>query len=64
MACSAGHYPKQLRKMVDVLKRKMLQRIYDPMNDTDQQRYRFKTKLNNLLKEPRLSVVMRIARLW
>lgn len=52
-----------MRKMVDVLKRKMLQRIQTLLT-TDQQRYRFKTKLNNLLKEPRLSVVMRIARLW
>jgi len=63
MACSAGHYPKQMRKMVDVLKRKMLQRIYDHINNTDQGRYRFKTKLN-LLNQPRLSVVIRIARLW
>jgi len=64
MACSAGHYPKQMRKMMDVLKRKMLQRICNSINDTDHQRYRFKTKLKNLLQEPRLSVIIRIARLW
>lgn len=63
MACDTGPYPKQMRKMVDVIKRKTLQRIYDPINDTDQEKYRFKTKLNNLLKVPRLSVVIRIARL-
>jgi len=53
-----------MRKMMDVLKRKMLQRICNSINDTDHQRYRFKTKLKNLLQEPRLSVIIRIARLW
>jgi len=53
-----------MRKMMDVLKRKMLQRIYNSINDTDHQRYRFKTKLKNFLQEPILSVVIRIVRLW
>jgi hypothetical protein len=60
----AGHYPTQMRKMLDVLKRKMLQKTYGPTNNTDQQRYRFKTKLYNLFKKPRLSVVSRTATLW
>jgi hypothetical protein len=33
---SAGHYPTQMRKMLDVLKRKMLQTTYSPNNNTDQ----------------------------
>jgi hypothetical protein len=32
---SAGHYPIQMRKMLDVLKRKMLQTTYIPTNNTD-----------------------------
>jgi hypothetical protein len=49
MAWNAGHYPKQIGKMVDVLKRKMLQRIYGPVKNTDQQKYRFKIKTSQPL---------------
>jgi hypothetical protein len=49
--------------MVDVLERKILRRIYDPIRDRDQWRCRFNKELYGLFKEPRLFVVMRIARL-
>jgi hypothetical protein len=49
--------------MVDVLERKILHRIYDPIKDRDQCSCRFNKELYDLFKEPRLSVVIRIARL-
>jgi hypothetical protein len=50
-------------KMVDVFEKKILQRIYGPIKDRDQWRCRFNKELHDLLKQPRLSVEIRIARL-
>jgi hypothetical protein len=49
--------------MVDVFERKILRRINDPIKDRDQWSCRFNKELYYLFKEPRLSVVIRIARL-
>jgi hypothetical protein len=49
--------------MVDVFERKFLRRIYNPIKDRDQWRCRFNKELCDLFKDPRLSVVIRIARL-
>jgi hypothetical protein len=49
--------------MVDVLERRILRRIYGPINDKDQWRYRYNKELHEIFKEPILSVVIRIARL-
>jgi hypothetical protein len=49
--------------MVDVLERKVLRRIYGPIKDRDQWKCRFNNELYDLFKEPRLSMVIRIARL-
>jgi hypothetical protein len=50
-------------KMVDVFKSKILQRIYDPIKDRDQWRCRINKEVYDIFKEPRLSTVIRIARL-
>jgi hypothetical protein len=50
-------------KIVDVFERKILQRIYGPVKDHDQWMCRHNTELYNLFKEPKLSVIIRIARL-
>jgi hypothetical protein len=49
--------------MVDVFERKILRRIYGPVRDRDKWRCRFNKELYDLFKEPRLSLVIRIARL-
>jgi hypothetical protein len=48
---------------VDGLERKILRRIYDSIKDRGQWRCRFNKELYDLFKEPRLSVVTRIARM-
>jgi hypothetical protein len=50
-------------RMVDVFKRKILQIIYGPAKDRDQWRCRHNKELYDLSKEPRLSVMIRTARL-
>jgi hypothetical protein len=49
--------------MVGVFERKILRRIYGPIKDRDQWSCRFNKELYELFKEPRLSMVIRIARL-
>jgi hypothetical protein len=49
--------------MVGVFESKILRRIYGPIKDTDQWRFMFNEEIYDFLKEPRLSVVIRIARL-
>jgi hypothetical protein len=49
--------------MVDVFERKILRRIYCPIKDRDQWRFRFNKELYDLFKESRLSMIIRIARL-
>jgi hypothetical protein len=49
--------------MVNVFERKILRKIYDPIKDRDQWRRRFNKELYDLFKEPRLSVLIIIARL-
>jgi hypothetical protein len=50
-------------KMVVVFERKILRIIYGPIKDREQWRGRFNKELYDLFKEPRRSVVIRIARL-
>jgi hypothetical protein len=50
-------------KMLDVFEQKILRRIYGPVKDRDQWRCRYNKALYGLFKEPRLSVIIRIARL-
>jgi hypothetical protein len=50
-------------KMVDAFERKILRRIYGPIKVRDQWRCRFNKELYDLFKDPRLSMVIRIARL-
>jgi hypothetical protein len=50
-------------KTVDVFELKILQRIYGPVKDCDQWRCRYNKELYDLFKEPRFSVIIRIARL-
>jgi hypothetical protein len=47
--------------MVDVFERKILLRIYGPIKDRVQWKCRFNKELYDLFKEPRLSVIIRIA---
>jgi hypothetical protein len=49
--------------MVDVLERKVLRRIYGAIKDRDQWKCRFNKELYDLFKEPRLSMLIKIARL-
>jgi hypothetical protein len=49
--------------MVDVFERKILRRVYGSIKDRDHWRCRFNKELYDLFKEPRQSVVIRIARL-
>jgi hypothetical protein len=49
--------------MVDVFEWKILPRIYGPVKDRDQWRCRYNKELYDLFKEPRLSMIVRIARL-
>jgi hypothetical protein len=47
--------------MVDVFERKILLRIYGPIKDRFQWKCGFNKELYDLFKEPRLSVIIRIA---
>jgi hypothetical protein len=49
--------------LVDVFEQKILRRIYGPVKDRDQWRCRYNKELYDLFNEPRLSVIIRIARL-
>jgi hypothetical protein len=49
--------------MVDVFERKILRRIYGPIKVRYQCRCGYNKELYDLFKEPRLSMVIRIARL-
>jgi hypothetical protein len=50
-------------KMVDVFGWKILRKIYGPVKDRDQWKCRYNKELYGLFKDPRLSVIIRIARL-
>jgi hypothetical protein len=49
--------------MVDAFERKTSRRIYDPVKDRDQWRCRHNKEVCDIFKDPRLSVIIRIARL-
>jgi hypothetical protein len=48
---------------LDVFERKILRRIYGPIQDKGQWRSRYNKELYDLFKEPKLSITIRIARL-
>jgi hypothetical protein len=50
-------------RVLDVFERKILCRIYSPLQDKGQWRSRYNKELYNFFKEPMLSVTIRIARL-
>jgi hypothetical protein len=49
--------------VLDAFKRKILCRIYGPVQDKGQWRSRYNKELYDLFKEPKLSITIRIARL-
>jgi hypothetical protein len=50
-------------RALDVFERKILRRIYGPVQDKGQWRSRCKKELYDLFREPKLSITIRIARL-
>jgi hypothetical protein len=50
-------------RALDVFERKILRRIYGPIQDKGQWRSRCNKELYDLFKEPKLSITIRIARL-
>jgi hypothetical protein len=50
-------------RVLDVLQKKVLRRIYGPVQDKGQWRSTYNKELYNLFKEPKLSITIRIARL-
>jgi hypothetical protein len=62
MEWSVGH-TRTNERVLDVFERKILRRIYGPVQDKDQWRSRYNKELYDLFKEPKLSITIRIARL-
>jgi hypothetical protein len=62
MKRSVGH-SRTNERALDVFERKILHRIYGPVQDKGQWRRRYNKELYNLFKEPKLSITIRIARL-
>jgi hypothetical protein len=63
MERSVGTLSGTKERVLDVFERKILRRIYGPVQDKGQWRSRYNKELYDLFKEPRLSITIRIARL-
>jgi hypothetical protein len=51
------------KRVLDVIERKILRRIYGPVQDKGQWKSRYNKELYDLFKEPNLSITIRTARL-
>jgi hypothetical protein len=63
MEQNVGTHSRTNERVSYVFERKILRRIYGPVQDKGQWRSRYNKELYNLFKEPKLSTTIRIARL-